>query len=107
VRKILYVISWVAVSRIAGDRRYREYADTEFKATKDFLFDRDEHFFRDSRFFDQRGLNAEKIFLGRGNGWVFAGLINILRELPRDYPNRVRYEVLFTEMAEKLLTRHV
>jgi unsaturated rhamnogalacturonyl hydrolase len=98
--------SWMAVSRITGDRRYREYADSEFWATKDLLFDRDEHlFYRDSRFLAQRGPEGEKIFWGRGNGWVFAGLINILRELPRDHLNRARYEALFIEMAEKLLTR--
>ena len=98
--------SWMAASRITGDRRYRDYADTEYWATKDYLFDRDEHlFFRDSRFFDQRGPHGEKILWGRGNGWVFAGLINILRELPPDHPNRMRYEALFIEMAEKLLTR--
>ena len=31
--------SWMAVSRISGDQRYREYADAEYWATKDFLFD--------------------------------------------------------------------
>lgn len=98
--------SWMAASRITGDPRYREYADTEYWATKDFLYDQDEHlFYRDSRFFDQRGPDGEKIFWGRGNGWVFAGLINILRELPRDYPNRMRYEALFIEMADKIATR--
>ena len=97
--------SWMAASRITGEQRYRAYADSEFWATKDFLFDQDEHlFYRDSRFFDQRGPDGEKIFWGRGNGWVFAGLINILRELPRDHPNRARYEALFIEMAEKLLS---
>ena len=86
--------------------RRSEYADPEFWATEQFLFDRNEHpFYRDSRFFDQWGASGEKIFWGRGNGWVFAGLINILRELPRDHPNRARYEALFVEMAEKLLTR--
>jgi unsaturated rhamnogalacturonyl hydrolase len=98
--------SWMAASRITGDRRYRDFADTEFWTTKDYLFDPDEHlFFRDSRFFDARGPHDEKIFWGRGNGWVFAGLINILRELPRDHPSRVRYEALFIQMADKLLTR--
>jgi rhamnogalacturonyl hydrolase YesR len=96
----------MAASRITGDPRYREYADKEYWATKAYLFDRDAHlFFRDSRFFDQRGPNGEKIFWGRGNGWVFAGLINILRELPRNHPNRARYEALFIEMADELVIR--
>ena len=98
--------SWMAISRITGVQRYRDFADSEFWATKEFLFDRDDHlFYRDSRFFDRRGPDRKKIFWGRGNGWVFAGLINILRELPRDYYSRKRYEALFIEMAEKLLRR--
>ena len=98
--------SWMAASRITGDRRYRDYADSEYWATKALLFDKDEHlFYRDSRFFDRRGPNGEKIFWGRGNGWVFAGLVNLLRELPRDHPNRKHYEALFIEMANKLVSR--
>ena len=98
--------SWMAASRITGDQRYSEYADTEYWATKKLLFDQDEHlFYRDSRFLYQRGADGEKIFWSRGNGWVFAGLVNILRELPRDYPSRKRYETLFIEMADKILAR--
>jgi rhamnogalacturonyl hydrolase YesR len=85
---------------------WMDYADSEFWATKAYLFDEDEHlFFRDSRFFNERGLHGEKIFWGRGNGWVFAGLVNILHELPPDHPSRARYEALFIEMADELLTR--
>jgi unsaturated rhamnogalacturonyl hydrolase len=98
--------SWMAVSRITGDSRYRDYADAEYWAAKDYLFDDEEHlFFRDSRYFNERGPDGEKIFWGRGNGWVFAGLINILRELPHDYPRRARYEDLFKTMANKIVTR--
>lgn len=98
--------SWMATSRITGDHRYRDYADAEYWATQNYLFDRSEHlFYRDSRFIDRRGPHGEKIFWGRGNGWVFAGLINILHELPRDYPDRMRYEALVVEMAKKLATR--
>ena len=98
--------SWMAASRISGDPRYRDYADGEYWATKEYLFDETEHlFFRDSRFFGERGPNKEKIFWGRGNGWVFAGLINILRELQHNDPRRPRYELLFVEMAGKIVSR--
>src|SRR5262245_11943656 len=97
--------TWMAISRITGKRRYRDFANSEFLATKEFLLDQYEClFYRDSRFFDQRGSDGEKVFWSRGNGWVFAGLINILRELPHNYPSRNRYESLFIEMADKLLT---
>jgi unsaturated rhamnogalacturonyl hydrolase len=97
--------TWMAISRITGKRRYRDFANSEFLATKEFLLDQDERlFYRDSRFFDQRGSDGEKVFWSRGNGWVFAGLINILRELPHNYPARNHYESLFIEMADKLLT---
>jgi unsaturated rhamnogalacturonyl hydrolase len=98
--------SWFAVARFTKDPRYRDYADAEFWAAKDFLFDREDHlFYEDSRFFDQRGPAGEKIFWGRGNGWVFAALTNILRELPADDASRHKYETLLVEMAKKLITR--
>jgi unsaturated rhamnogalacturonyl hydrolase len=97
--------SWFAAARQKKDSRYRDFADAEFWAAKDYLFDPDEHlFFRDSRFFNQRGSHGEKIFWGRGNAWVFAALANILRELPADDSGRHRYEALLVEMAKKLLT---
>ena len=98
--------SWLAIARFKKNSRYRDYANAEFWAAKDFLFDRDEHlFFENSQFFDQRGSHGEKIFWGRGNSWVFAALVNILRELSPDDRSRDRYEALLVEMAKKLITR--
>ena len=74
--------SWMAASRITGDPRYREYADTEYWATKDYLFDRGEHlFFRDSRFFDQRGSAWREDILG---SWQRVGLCR-----PHQHPPRI------------------
>jgi unsaturated rhamnogalacturonyl hydrolase len=97
--------AWVALSNATGDERYRAHADTEFWATTDLLFDQQNQlYFRDSRFITRRDAGGRKIFWGRGNGWVFAGLARILSELPADFPSRRRYEALFKQMAAKLVT---
>ena len=97
--------AWIALSKATGDGRYLAHADAEFWATTDFLYDKDEHlYFRDSRFITQRDADGHKIFWGRGNGWVFAGIARILNDLPADHPSRPRYEALFKQMAAKLVT---
>ena len=45
---------------------------------------------------------GRKLFWSRGNGWVFAGIANMLDALPADDPHRVGIEKLFREMADKL-----
>jgi unsaturated rhamnogalacturonyl hydrolase len=97
--------AWIALTNATGDRRYLDHADAEFWATTEYLYDKSDHlFYRDSRFFAQRDSQGRKIFWGRGNGWVFAGLARILTELPADYPSRPRYEALFKEMAAGLVS---
>jgi len=95
--------AWVELSRQTVDPRYAAFAMKEFWATTDFLYDPLELlFFRDSRFFERRDTEGRKQFWSRGNGWVFAGIANILEVLPQDDPNRPRLEKLFREMAAKL-----
>jgi unsaturated rhamnogalacturonyl hydrolase len=97
--------AWVALSKADGDPRYLAHADAEFWATTDYLYDRAEHlYFRDSRFITQRDAQGRKIFWGRGNGWVFAGLARILANLPADHPSRPRYESLFKQMAARVVS---
>ena len=97
--------AWIALTNATGDRRYLDHADAEFWAATEYLYDKSDHlFYRDSRFFAQRDAQGRKIFWGRGNGWVFAGLARILTELPADYPSRPRYEALFKEMAARLVS---
>ncbi|MBB6096091.1 rhamnogalacturonyl hydrolase YesR [Povalibacter uvarum] len=96
---------WIGLSVATGDAHYANYAHAEFKATKDYLYDPQEHlFYRDSRFFKQRDSEGRKLFWSRGNGWVFAGLVRVLSQLPANDPSRPMYETLFREMAAKLRT---
>jgi rhamnogalacturonyl hydrolase YesR len=93
----------IGLSLATGDERYARYAFDEFRATTDFLFDPAEKlYFRDSRFFGQRDDAGRKLFWSRGNGWVFAGIANILRQLPETHPERAYFEALFVAMAERL-----
>lgn len=89
---------------ITGDKKYMEFADKEFKATYDYLFDKDEHlFYRDGNYFDKKEKNGAKVFWGRGNGWVMGGLAEMLKSLPADDKEyRPFYEDLFKEMSERL-----
>ncbi|HEY0332867.1 MAG TPA: glycoside hydrolase family 88 protein, partial [Stenotrophomonas sp.] len=96
--------AWTMLSQATGDPRYLAHADAEFWATTEYLYDPVEHlFYRDSRFFDQRGPAGRKVFWSRGNGWVFAGIARILQALPADHPSRPRYEALLRDMAERLV----
>ena len=48
--------------------------------------------------------NGQKIFWGRGNGWVLAGLALVLSELPNDYPERQKYIKLYTDMTKRIIS---
>ncbi len=80
---------WAKMSNITKKKKYLDFMFKEYKATTDYLYDKDEDlYFRDSNYFTRKEANGEKVFWGRGNGWVFAGLPVIIRELPAKYKNR-------------------
>jgi rhamnogalacturonyl hydrolase YesR len=96
--------TWIGLSRETGDRRYRDYAISEFWAASNFLYDPAERlYFRDSRFFDLRDEANRKIFWSRGNGWVLAGLAQMLEVLPPRDPERARIEAHFREFAGRVV----
>ncbi|MDD5544850.1 MAG: glycoside hydrolase family 88 protein, partial [Acidobacteriia bacterium] len=97
------------LSRATGDRRYLDFMDTRWWQAVDSLYDSDEHlFFHDQSFRTNRDgsgpreANGKKIFWNRGNGWVLAGLIRVLRLMPADFKDRQKYEALFRETAKSV-----
>ncbi len=95
--------AWLEMSKVTGDERYAIFAKKEFWATTDYLYDKSEQlYFRDSRFFDQRGPKGEKIFWSRGNGWVFGGLARMIPLLSPADPDRPKLVALFKDMAARL-----
>lgn len=95
--------SWVRLYQATGNKEYLDYMDRQWWATSNFLYDRHEHlFYRDSNFFVKREKNGQKLFWSRGNGWVMAGLAQVLDGLPEDFPSRSKYVRQYKEMAARL-----
>ena len=88
------------LSVITGDPKYTDYAHNEFKATIDYLQDpKSKLLFRDSRYFDKTGKFGEQVFWSRGMGWVYAGVVHVLENLPHDHLYRSYYESLYKELT--------
>jgi unsaturated rhamnogalacturonyl hydrolase len=96
---------WAKMGNVTHKKKYLDFMYSEYKATTDYLYDKEESlYFRDSNYFTRKEANGAKVFWGRGNGWVFAGLPIIIRELPANYQNRDFFTKIYKEMAARLLT---
>lgn len=94
-------LSYLATA--TGKQEYLDLASRLWWKTTEYLYDPEEQlFFRDSRYFAQREKNGKEIFWSRGNGWVIAGLVRVLENMPTSHPDRKRFEKLFREMSAKL-----
>ena len=101
-----------AMAKIAdatSDPKYNYLMNTMWWETYEHLYSKtDSLFYRDDRYKihgDKTGpltANGQKIFWGRGNGWVLAGLARTIEALPLDYPTRPAFEKVFIEMAIKI-----
>ncbi len=96
--------SFARMYQETGEEKYLDYAIEHWKITADYLYSpEDSLFYRDDRFFDDTTANGKKVFWGRGNGWVIAGLARMLDIIPASHPERAYFENQFREMAGKLL----
>ena len=88
---------------LTGEKKYIKFMNKEYKATYDYLFDKEENlFYRDRRYFGKKEANGKKVFWGRGNGWVLGGLVEILKVLPKDESLRTFYQDLFVTLATRV-----
>ena len=95
--------AFARMSSLTGDGRYRAFADSEFKATTDYLFNKEYSLYhRDSRYFGKKCANGKPMFWSRGNGWVFASIALMLRDMPESWPSRTYYLDLYHRMARAI-----
>lgn len=96
--------AWTALSAATGEKKYLAFSDREYLRTQKYLYDAKQHlFYRDSTYFAKKEANGASVFWGRGNGWVIAGLADLLKVLPKDASSRANYETLVRDMSEKLV----
>jgi unsaturated rhamnogalacturonyl hydrolase len=100
----------VKLARTTGNRSYLELNDRLFRETYDRLYDKDEHLYaRDASYLindkgeGKREANGKKVFWSRGNGWVVAGLVRVLKELPAKYPTRNFYLQQYKEIIARII----
>lgn len=92
------------MAEIEGNQLYRDYMDREFEKTYKHLYDSEERlFFRDDSYFGKEEANGKKVFWGRGNGWVVAGISNLLKVLSEDAAQRGFYIDLYKTMMDRLV----
>lgn len=91
------------LAAITGDHRYVDKMNAEWALTQQHLYDPAQHLFsRDATFLKKTEANGQKLFWSRGNGWVLAGLADVLQVLPKNDPARAGYERLFVDMANRV-----
>jgi len=99
------------LAKTLNDPSYLVLSDTLYRQCYRLLYNTEEHLFaRDASYlWDANGngkkeSNGKKLFWGRGNGWVIAGLVKYLKEMPKNYEGREFYVTLYKEMADRLLS---
>ncbi|WP_184550475.1 glycoside hydrolase family 88/105 protein [Mucilaginibacter sp. FT3.2] len=93
----------VRLANQTGDEKYLTYLDQMWWDTTDYLFDKNEGlYFRDQSYFKQKTPSGKKVFWSRGNGWVLAGLAQVIEWLPTTNPSYPKYVDLYKTMAAKI-----
>ena len=84
----------VQAFRATGDAKYLDRASLEMVAYLDKLQQPDGLFYHEPEV---------QFYWGRGNGWVAAGMAELLRSLPKDHPRRARILEGYQKMMKSLL----
>jgi rhamnogalacturonyl hydrolase YesR len=69
------------------------------------MYDKDEGlYYRDAKYVYpvHKSANGKKDFWARGDGWVFAGLAKVLKDLPENDPHRNEYITKFNGIAQAI-----
>ncbi len=95
---------YAQLAKIKNEPVLLDYAFSEYKVTANALYNPDEKlFYRDLRWVGMVEPSGKKLFWGRGNGWVYAGLALMLEFVPKDHVSYNYYLNLYQQMTESIL----
>lgn len=92
--------------KTTGDKRYLEKLHEYFEYANRIMYDQKTGlYYRDAKYVYPRHktVNHKKDFWARGNGWVFAGLAKVLKDLPAEDPHYNLYVSKYKKLAKAIL----
>lgn len=91
--------------KVTGNELYLQKLYEYFSYAESIMYDPETKlFYRDAKYvFPQhKTVNGKKDFWARGDGWIFAGLAKVLKDVPKNYKYRDLFVRHFQNMAKTL-----
>lgn len=92
--------------KLTGNKLYLEKLQEYFEYANRIMYDQKTGlYYRDAKYVypKHKSVNHKKDFWARGNGWVFAGLVKVLKDLPAEDPNHKVYVSKYRNLAKAIL----
>lgn len=92
--------------KLTGNQQYLDKLYEYFMYANSIMYDKKEKlYYRDAKYVypKHKSANGVKDFWARGDGWVFAGLAKVLKDLPANDKHRKEYETKYKNMAKAIL----
>ncbi|MEJ5995667.1 glycoside hydrolase family 88 protein [Pedobacter sp. Du54] len=92
--------------KLTGNTQYLDKLYEYFMYANSIMYDsKAKLYYRDAKYVypNHKSANGKKDFWARGDGWVFAGLAKVLKDLPTNDPHRKEYLTKYQDMAKVLI----
>ncbi|WP_406826442.1 glycoside hydrolase family 88 protein [Pedobacter sp. KACC 23697] len=92
--------------KVTGNQQYLDKLYEYFMYANSIMYDKkDKLYYRDAKYVypKHKTVNGKKDFWARGDGWVFAGLAKVLKDLPLTDPHRNEYLTKYRNMAKAIV----
>ncbi len=92
--------------KLTGNQQYLDKLYEYFTYANSIMYDsKAKLYYRDAKYVypKHKSVNGKKDFWARGDGWVFAGLAKVLKDLPKDNSHRDEYVTIYQNMAKVLI----